>query len=325
MVTFTTPGSNVRSNCPPFMHAISSTSTVALNAPIVTSGELTATVTPIATAASAHVAGISSASVSESVPSDMSRAHASLCDPTIAKSIVAIDPVPLTPSAPESLKSTLIVSASMNPQSTIGIAVPPISPLVTLVTFTTPGSNVRSNCPPFMHAISSTSTVALNAPIVTSGELTATVTPIDTSQSYQSAGVSFDIASTSIPLDRSRALVSPGAPTISKLIVAICPDPLTPVAFGRLNNTRIVPASVKFHESIGTSVPPISPAPTAVTFTTLGLNVSSNCPESRSVTSQISIVASNASDAISGALMQTCACCAIDSTMSESSELVVPS
>ena len=87
-----------------------------------------------------------------------------------------------------------------------------------------------------------------------------TGTPMAISESNQSAGISFDPISTSSPSDVSRTLLSVTAPVISKLIVAICPDPLTPVVPGRLNSTRIASASVKFHASISIFVPPMFPS-----------------------------------------------------------------
>ena len=146
-----------------------------------------------------------------------------------------------------------------------------------------------------------------------------------TSQSFQIAGISSALVSTSPTSDMPRTHESPGDPVTSKLIVAICPEPLTPVTPRRSKSTRIVSASTKAQDSIGTSVQPMRPQWTAVTFTTPGSNERSNCPESRSATLWTSIVTSNAPDTTSGALTHTCVFSAIISIMSASSELTPPS
>ena len=104
------------------------------------------------------------------------------------------------------------------------------------------------------------SIVTLNVPDTTdatSGELTVTGTPTVTSESNQSAGVSFAPVSAICPADMSRMLTSPTSPNTSKLIVASNPDPLTPPML--LRSTWIVSASAKFHASIGTVVPSMLP------------------------------------------------------------------
>ena len=121
-------------------------------------------------------------------------------------------------------------------------------------------------------------------PDTTSGALAVTDVPMVTSSSNQSVGISSDPVLASNPSDMSRTLVSLTAPVVSKLIVAICPDPRTSSTPGRLNRTRIVSASTNSHESIGTVVPLMFPSQTAVAFTTFGSNERSNCPESRSTT-----------------------------------------
>jgi len=307
-VTFTTLESKKRSNCAQSRSVTFPISIVTSNAPDTTGGALTVTGTPMVTASSSQIAGTSSPPVSTISPFDISTTHESPCDPVISNPTLATHPDPLTASSPESSKITLIVFASMKRQSTIGIVVPSMFPAVTSVTFTTPGSNDRSNTPPFMQTTSSISIVALNTPNTidtTSGALTLTGTPTVTSESFQTAGISSATVSVSFPFDISRTLVSPCDPVTSKLIVAIRPEPRNPVAPWGLNTTVIVSAPMNSHESIGTCSSLMRPSLTSVTFTTPGSNVRSNCPQSRSTTLWMSITTSNVPDTTSGALTQT--------------------
>ena len=169
-------GSNERSNCPDVRLATSVTSIVASNAPDTTSEALTVTGTPMVTSQSFQIADIPSPYVSrlKSFPLDMSRTLVSPDVPISSKWIVASDPDPFTTVAPGRCKSTRTLPSSIKRHMSTGTSVPAILPESTLVTFTTLGSNERSNCPAARLVTSVTSIVASNAPDTTSGALTQT-------------------------------------------------------------------------------------------------------------------------------------------------------
>ena len=211
------------------------------------------------TSQSFQIAGILSARLLTSSPWDISRTLMSPCDPFIAKLIFAAYPDPLTPPRPGRLKATMILSALFKPHIT-GISVLPILPTPTSSTVTTSESNQSSNCPLSRSVTFSMSIVALNVSVTTGGALTVTGTPMVTQSSIQTAGISSASVSASSPPAISRTHASPCNPVTSKLIVAICPEPLAPATPGRLKSTRIVPASMKSHDSTGTCLPLMSPS-----------------------------------------------------------------
>ncbi len=98
-----------------------------------------------------------------------------------------------------------------------------------------------------------------------------------------------------------KELQSRSLPVTSKAIVARLPEPLTPVEPAILNTTLMIPMPWIVSQRtltqlfIVTSLPPMSPPATSVTFRTFGSNRSQNCPESSSSTSLISILTSNVS------------------------------